>query len=258
VGSPETREVSNNDATDGSWTEWADDGEPIRTEENTPPGADTDTVRYLPLGATEEEVVTPGQHYSYTGGPIEGQPSLPPSDEWQANTSQEPHLNNPNVTWVGTPGTGLHFTSHGSSGRADWFYYAGPVTDLDYLWQKQVREWVPGNEETFDTEYRWPLLVRTYTPGEDPVECPSEPPDLGGDDNESPGPKDDRNPPPVQVAGAQAAVTPTAPAQVPVHVAAGLGETAPAQSDVSPLGLLMVMFGVLLMAAAAIRRRARV
>ena len=61
------------------------------------------------------------QHYSWTGGPIdEGVvPPIPPQGSWQANTSQEPHKNNPNVTWVDDS---LHYT--GKPGNANWFYFA--------------------------------------------------------------------------------------------------------------------------------------
>lgn len=138
--------------TQDSFTDWVDEGDPIRTEENTAPGADTDLVRYVFLGQTDPEVVTPateGQHYSWTGGDIpEGQvPPVPPAGSWQANTSQEPHTNNPTVTWLGAVGSGLHFT--GTPGNANWFYFApgtDAVTDIDYLWQKQVRTFVPGND----------------------------------------------------------------------------------------------------------------
>jgi hypothetical protein len=61
------------------------------------------------------------QHFSLTG-----------NGDWQANTHQEPHLNNPNVTWLGTVGEGLHYTSHGSSGNFDWFFfYPGNPDDCD-------------------------------------------------------------------------------------------------------------------------------
>ncbi len=76
----------------------------------------------------------PAQHYSYVGGPIEGQPATtPPGDDWQANTQQEPHLNNPNVTWVDGYGVGLHYTSNGSSGLADWFYFQPAVDEVSHI-----------------------------------------------------------------------------------------------------------------------------
>ena len=138
--------------TQDSYTDWVNEGPPIRTEENSPPELDGELVRYVFLGETEPEVITPataGQHYSWVGGDIpEGQvPPVPPAGEWQANTSQEPHENNPIVTWLGAVGSGLHFT--GTPGNANWFYFApgtAEVTDVDYLWQKQVRTFVPGNE----------------------------------------------------------------------------------------------------------------
>jgi LPXTG-motif cell wall-anchored protein len=70
------------------------------------------------------------QHFSLTG-----------NGSWQANTSQEPHINNPNVTWLDQVGSGLHYTSAGGSGNFDWFFfYEGnpdeceePVGTLDVL-----------------------------------------------------------------------------------------------------------------------------
>ena len=77
--------------------------------------------------AWTEEVVVGWQHYSWTGGPlpagvVPAVPTGPDDPDWQANTTHEPHVNNPNVTWLDDTGWGLHYTSHGSSGRADWFY----------------------------------------------------------------------------------------------------------------------------------------
>jgi hypothetical protein len=72
------------------------------------------------------------QHYSLKGNSGIGKNDvpLPPSlaDYWQANTTHEPHLNNPNVTWYyGTVGVGLHYTSHGSKGLRDWFFFQPEV-----------------------------------------------------------------------------------------------------------------------------------
>jgi len=157
------RTVTDSEATDDSYTEWVNSGDVVTTEENTPPGEDTDTVRWNFVGETEEEVVTEGQHYSYTGGPIEGEPStLPPSDDWQANTAQEPHTagggvpaSNPDGSPYVEGDSGLHYTSAGSSGLADWFYFQPEVTDTDFLWQKQVREFVPGRDAVTHQEFKF-------------------------------------------------------------------------------------------------------
>ena len=65
------------------------------------------------------------QHYSLKGNSGLGKDDVPvfPADYWQANTTQEPHKNNPNITWVSTVGSGLHYASNGSSGKRDWFYF---------------------------------------------------------------------------------------------------------------------------------------
>jgi LPXTG-motif cell wall-anchored protein len=115
-----------------------------------------------------------GQHYSYTGGPIEGQP-LPPSedpDSWQANTHQEPHINNPNVTWVDEVGVGLHYTSHGSSGLADWFYYQAPVpgeTEVIY------HEAITHTEYKFEREVCVPIKHDDPKPEPKPEPKPDQP-----------------------------------------------------------------------------------
>ena len=77
--------------------------------------------------AWTEEVFVGWQHYSWTGGPladgvIPAIPTGPDDPNWQPNATQEPHENNPNVTWLDSTGWGLHFMSHGSAGLADWFY----------------------------------------------------------------------------------------------------------------------------------------
>lgn len=74
--------------------------------------------------ATEQEC----RHYSLKGNSGIGKDEVPvfPADYWQANTSQEPHMNGndgKNVTWVSTVGLGLHYTSHKSEGNRDWFYF---------------------------------------------------------------------------------------------------------------------------------------
>lgn len=103
----------------------------------------TAVAAWIAVGATSASATEGGdctpavtaQHYSWTGGPRdldEGAPPTPAEDpeDWQANTSQEPHYKG-----GGTPAqkpddsdyvdgdSGLHYTSHGSSGKADWFYF---------------------------------------------------------------------------------------------------------------------------------------
>jgi len=200
------RTVTDKDATEGSYTEWENQGEPVVTEENNAPGENTDTVRWFLLGETDPEVVTEAQHYSYKGGPIEGTPA-PPSedpDAWQANTTQEPHYQG-GATPAQQPDddpytdgeSGLHYTSHGSEGLADWFFFQAEVTDVDYIWQKQVREWVPGNDAETHKEYKFELTTCEPT-----------------DDNEG-------NPPPKENPGPPAASPPAA--ELPATGPAGLG-----------------------------------
>lgn len=74
------------------------------------------------------------QHYSWTGGPLELGviPPAPPLGSWQANTTQEPHSSD-NVTWFDGEGSGLHYTSHESAGKADWFYFQPYVPGTDAI-----------------------------------------------------------------------------------------------------------------------------
>jgi len=174
IGTPmETRTVTDQEATVGHWTDWTDSGEPVRTEENAAPGADTDSVQWIALGATDPEAVPgTGAHYSWNGGNrgVDDPPlgDVPPGPNWTKNTDDEPagHLNG--ATWYPldhpTPGVGLHVLGNSPS-NASWFYTVAPTMDVDYLWQKQVREWEPGTPAVTHDEFRWPLLSRTYTPG---------------------------------------------------------------------------------------------
>ena len=154
-----------------------------------------------------ESTCTPvnARHYSWTGGPLDDGvvPPPPPGGSWQANTQQEPHLNNPNVTWLGTPGTGLHYTSHGSSGKADWFYFqpavtCPPPTEPPTPTETPTTE-PPTPTETPTTEPPTPTETPTTTP---PVTTPTEVPTDTSTPSEQP------QPTPV-------APTPTTPTQPP-------------------------------------------
>lgn len=98
------------------------------------------------------------QHYALKGSSGIGKDDTPPTPAqdpsiWQANTKKEPHLNNKNITWVDGYGVGLHYASHKSSGKRDWFYFQPAVTEVTHV------------------EYRWEILTRTYTPGTDGNTC---------------------------------------------------------------------------------------
>ena len=105
-----------------------------------------------------EPLVCVGQHYSLKGSSGIGKDETPvfPADYWQANTKQEPHKSN-NVTWIGTVGMGLHYTSAGSSGKRDWFYYS------------EVCETPPPSPTpTEPTPTETPSETRTRPPGAQP------------------------------------------------------------------------------------------
>jgi LPXTG-motif cell wall-anchored protein len=121
-----------------------DSADPTCTTETTdwvaePPSGEgwtqTDERTVTDEAAYDETIIDseaiPAQHYSYTGGPIEGTPSdLPPSGNWQANTTLEPHYqgggvpaSNPDGSDYVEGDSGLHYTSAGNSGLAAWFYF---------------------------------------------------------------------------------------------------------------------------------------
>ena len=138
--------------TQDSYSDWVNEGDQIRTEENNPPGADGDLVRYVFVGETDPEVITPGVaggHYSWNGGNrgVGDPPTVtPPHDDWQLNTDGEPAGHLTAATWSGTPGVGLHVLGNSPS-NASWFYTVASVpevTDTDFLWQKQTRTFTEG------------------------------------------------------------------------------------------------------------------
>lgn len=94
-----------------------------------------------------------GQHYSLKGNSGIGKDETPvfPADYWQANTAQEPHSSD-NVTWVGTPGQGLHYTSHGSEGLRDWFYFQAPVEGKPAVTHEEKVIDVEAKPATYKTE----------------------------------------------------------------------------------------------------------
>ena len=160
-----------------------DSTDPTCTTETTgwvteaPPGDGwtlTDERTVTDQAAYDETIIDseaiPAQHYSYKGGPIEGTPTdLPPSDDWQANTTLEPHsqgggvpASNPDGSDYVEGNSGLHYTSAGNRGLADWFYFqaAQPeqshvvhheaVTHEEFMFQKISC----GNDEPGVTEVR--------------------------------------------------------------------------------------------------------
>jgi len=185
------RTVTDKEAVADSYTEWENKGETEVTEENEAPGPNTDTVRWILIGETDEEVVTPGQHYVHAhneGDDPLGNDEVPPTPSedpsvWQANTEQEPPGHENSATWVngGSFATGgLHYTSHGNpnddsgEGRRDWFYYQAPVLDSDYIWQKQVREFVPGEDAVTHQEFKFEKTTCTEVPVDDPKDPPQQ------------------------------------------------------------------------------------
>jgi LPXTG-motif cell wall-anchored protein len=82
----------------------------------------------------------PSQHYSLKGNSGIGKDEVPvfPADYWQANSEQEPpgHYNSaqkPDGSLYQEGDSGLHYTSHGSEGLRDWFYFQAAVPAVTHI-----------------------------------------------------------------------------------------------------------------------------
>jgi hypothetical protein len=173
---------------------------------------------------------TPAQHYSWTGGrlDVDSPPTeVPPSDNWQANTEQEPHDNgqgNP-ATWVNAS---LHYTAN-SQGHASWFYFTEGTPDL-------VIDHPPvTHEETItvvDEEEWTEVIEHPAVPCDPPVDCPeldvpttdlfSSPRPIVGDCGETDGPPPFHPVPEEPSRGIGTPTQETAKPAVPTVVSAGL------------------------------------
>jgi hypothetical protein len=153
--------------TEPSYTDWEDKGDLIKTEENSPPGPDTDTVRYIFKGQTDPEIVEeakPGKWWNFSpndnNAPFVGPPAFPndPRGTWQG-----PHTEGgPQQDQVGT------YPNGNPDKGGNWFHREpgkDAVKDVDYLWQKQTRKFIPGT---------------------DPVVCPPDEPELCPPDSDFP------------------------------------------------------------------------
>lgn len=129
-----------------------------------------------------------GQHYSWTGGnlPTDQPPvgDIPPSDNWQANTHQEPHNF---ATWIGASGQGLHYTQ-ASEQAASWFYFQ-PVSLSEWSDWTDWANWDsdPVNDDgrnrgpgphgeqtdTYERQFRY-VVVGEYVISTTEVDCPTQ------------------------------------------------------------------------------------
>lgn len=191
------------EGTAAGYTDWLDEGEPVRTEENVAPGTDGDLIRWVSAGTVDEQVQTGTkeefdhwQRYSLAGGswkydfaPTFTSGSTETGDpegkiRWQPNVEGDPHD-------IGV--AGVYDRSNESSGNTDWYALEAvtktvPVygTDTDYFWQKQVKEFVPAV----------PPVECSDEPTDPVDECLVEPELCGGDEGGNPGtdPKDTDKP----------------------------------------------------------------
>jgi hypothetical protein len=146
--------------TQDSFTDWVNDGPQIQTAENSPPGPDTDTVRYLSAGTVQvgngDAVDGTDGHFEnlswfiWTGGPRDVAPGIDEVPGWNSVPALPNGLPHDPV-----PGT-VYNVAHGESGLGSWFKYDG-----DFI------EGTPGQDETFHTEYLWQKQVRTFVEGQE-------------------------------------------------------------------------------------------
>ncbi len=182
-------------------------------------------VLAAPSFATDSDLEC--QHYSWTGGPLEEGvvPAPPPGGSWQANTTKEPHLNNPNITWYeGTVGEGLHYASRGGSGKADWFYYG-------------CEEPEPTPTPT-PTPTETPTPTPTPTPTETPTPTPT--PTPTDTPTETPTP----TPTPTSTPTQEGTPTPTPPSTPPTAPPAAPPAEAPAATTLPKTGSEAVLGGI--------------
>ncbi|GIN05277.1 hypothetical protein Pve01_69350 [Planomonospora venezuelensis] len=234
--------------------------------------------------AWTEEVFVGWQHYSWTGGPLEAGvvpavPTGPDDPDWQANTTHEPHTNNPHVTWLDGTGWGLHYTSHGGSGLADWFYLERltevvehpAVTHQEYRYAFDHPAVVcPTAPPTTQPPTTQPptvqpptaqppeVLPTTATPSATPSAEPSEPAVEEPAEEVTQQPTTQQpttQPDDAEVLGVQASEPPAPSAQVPTAVDAGLpaapdaGTTA-TTTAAQQWGVVLTAMGLVLLASA--------
>jgi len=148
-------------ATQGSYTEWVNDGPTIQTVTNSAPDADTLLVRYVPAGtvqvgnndavpATEDHYINL-QWFVYTGQ-LDGTPTRTDSN-WHGVPALPNGL--PHDPSIG----GIYNVSNNDNGRGSWFKYDGTFVPG-----------TPGSAETFHTEYKWQKQVRELVPGDTCIE----------------------------------------------------------------------------------------
>jgi hypothetical protein len=168
------------EGTDPTYTDWVNQGELIRTEEDVPPGANTDTVRYNAAGTVDDSteghwdntVIT---FYTWTGG---NSADAPPVYADETETA----LNSGWNATSGSPQGGPHaaaplyspYEAGNGPNTASWFLKAGTfvpgVEDTDYLWQKQVRTLESGTDDVIEYEYS-KTIEGNDCPEEGPAVC---------------------------------------------------------------------------------------
>lgn len=180
-------------ATAGSFSDWANEGPQMRTEENEPPadldgqsGADNplNLTQWVPAGTVDDS--TEGHwddsdvtFYVWTGG---NSADAPPVYADASQTALHPDWN----ATMGAPQGGPHaaagvrvpYEAGNGPNTASWFLKSGVyiegTEDTDYLWQQQIRTHTPGTPAVMEFEYT-KTIEGTDCPDEGPEEDPAGP-----------------------------------------------------------------------------------
>jgi hypothetical protein len=143
---------------DGYTEYYVTDGEPSLSQDDASwvlesPGGDWYQVAKRTV---VDKAAVAAMHYSLKGNSQNGQAEVPvtPSEDptiWQANTKNgEPHYKGKGVPATDDDDTdyvkgesGLHYTSHGSSGLRDWFYFQPAVPEVSHTEYQFARDIAP-------------------------------------------------------------------------------------------------------------------
>ena len=196
------------------YTEWVNEGDPVLTHENVPPGSTTDTERWMPVGEPSKHVTTVAVPQSYGEWSAWSATDLTPPPprntdtheyrvvgngdavsevwaNWSPNDTKGPQdytpiwPTDPRGTWQvhdKIPGghqgpDGVYNQSNGDSGNSSWFYRRAGKDETCRV-EERTRTFIPAVAEVSHLDCMWQKQVRTVvTP---PVVAPSvvEPPEV--------------------------------------------------------------------------------
>lgn len=239
----------------GDWTEWQVTQSHLLSEPTVPANTNTHEWQVLGPESVGNDDAVEAQHYSLKGKAKTEKDGIPPTpaenpDIWQANTHKEPkghygHMYKPDGSLYVEGDSGLHYASHESNGKRDWFYFE------------------PGHAETFHDEWSVQERTRTFTPGADSVseyvytvtqtdDCPIVPPEC--ETGCTPHPQHHSHPPKHHNTVTHKHTE--TPAAVPTVIESGLAGTQTVPESANNAGWLVALgVGIMLLGVAALRRK---